>query len=188
MTVEDAAPPETPADTRAGTLNEALLAGTSVRVAGMDTSALRAAMQPPSLKALAGVDMSALPGALGASMDLRTEMARQMNDTLANARLYPRVARTAFAASALGAAEAADQVLDAAEGLTDAERAAIRPVVQIVMAVLWCAWMADIYLSPNEVGRLIQELLGSMGLTVSGVGVWKLTGKVFDALWPARKP
>ena len=36
MTVEDAAPPETPADTRAGTLNEALLAGTAGTLSSYD--------------------------------------------------------------------------------------------------------------------------------------------------------
>jgi len=112
-------------------------------------------------------------------------VARQMNDRLAAANLYPRVAPTAFAAATHEAALPATEMMGTMSEWSEADRYAARPVVQLAIAVLWCAWMADTYLSTNELAKLIQELSQVMGLPLSVGVVWVLVGKAFDAVWPS---
>ncbi|MGL5830217.1 MAG: hypothetical protein ACRC0L_11700 [Angustibacter sp.] len=78
----------------------------------------------------------------------------------------------------------ADRLLHDATTLTESERVAVRPVVQLAVTVIVCAEVFGLRLNADEIAALIFSVLEQFTPMPVGVATWVLTGKIFDALYP----
>jgi hypothetical protein len=111
----------------------------------------------------------------------------RVNQILALSGVFPRVTPTelqvALKATLVGQGVGSD-LLALSRSTSTIERESARRMAQIVTAVMFCCWMADLSLSANEVVKVVLQMAGSMALVVPGMNVIRLAGLVFDFLWP----
>ena len=116
----------------------------------------------------------------------RAESGR-VNQVLALSGVFPRVAPTelqsALNATLMGRVVGSD-FPRSTQSRNTIERESARRIAQIVTAVMFCLWMADLSLSTNEVVKVVFQMVSAMALVVPGINVIRLAGMVFDFLWP----
>ena len=96
----------------------------------------------------------------------------------------PRVAPAAFAEIERVVRAETDELALPDGVWTEAERASVRRVAQVVVSIIVCAQMAGLALSANDVVRVILNMVGAMTLVVPGTNVPRMVGRVFDMVWP----
>jgi hypothetical protein len=110
-----------------------------------------------------------------------------MNQILALSRVFPRVAPTglqiALDATLVGHVVGSD-FPEFAQSTNTIERQSARRIAQIVTAVMFCLWMADLSLSENEIVKFVFQIVSPMAWIVPGINVYHLAGLVFDFLRP----
>ena len=112
----------------------------------------------------------------------------RMNRVMALAGVFPRVGPaqldSALRATFVGPAASFD-FATSAQSASTIERESARRIAQIVTAVMFALWIADLSLSTNEVVKVVFQMVGGMSLVVPSINVPRLAGLVFDFLWPA---
>jgi hypothetical protein len=71
-----------------------------------------------------------------------------------------------------------------AAGAPDLDRAAL----QVGMTLIYCAYMAQLQLSENEVIKILLEWFANVGLLAPGYLIWRTTGKAYDILFSSADP
>jgi hypothetical protein len=115
------------------------------------------------------------------------DMAALVNAQLAAAGVFPRITPSRFGAVAAAMQEVGQSSAGArrTQGpLDEGERASARALAQVLTTVLVCLYLAQLSLSANEVVKVVLQMVGAMSLAGPGVNVPKLTGLVFDYVWP----
>ena len=88
-----------------------------------------------------------------------------------------------FSSAYAAADEEAAEVASEAPGLSEAERAAAKPVVQTLAAALVCLYMLGLRLTSDEVTTVVLHLLDSLGVSAP-VTTWIFVGRIFDRWYP----